>query len=123
MEATTTEVNRRSCAAGGSDPGRESVDLPVLEARPLRIAGASTALSDDHGSALTAPSSGPSARSACPTTGNKIASATSHCEKVALSDGAEIVFATVCTFDDVEAPASTAETCTVPMSLQRYQSR
>jgi hypothetical protein len=123
MEATTTETNPKCCAPGSSDPGRGSVDLPVLEARPLRVAGASSVLPDDHGSTPAVPSIGPSATGSGPARIDRIASATSRCEKFALSDGFQIVLATIQAFDDVDAPAPATETGIAPISLQRYQCR
>jgi predicted homoserine dehydrogenase-like protein len=126
MEATI-ETIRKPCAAGAREAGRGSVDMPVLEARPLRVSGAMIGVGSDlpadavveaadiaGGRRTTGVSRSPA---------RETTTAAVHGEKVALSDGTQIVFATTCSADDLEALLLTAEARMPPMSLQRYRGR
>ena len=91
-------TNSSHCGTADREPGRGSVDLPVLDARPLRIAGAMTGrVPEIAGSDAAIPAGTADARRFAG--GDRIlvgeaTAATSCCEKVALSDGTQIEFAT-----------------------------
>jgi hypothetical protein len=126
MEATIQTI-RKPCAAGIREAGRSSVDMPVLEARPLRIAGAATGagsgfpVDDVIPSADMADGRYTASASRGPASG--ILTAALHGGKVALSDGTQIAFTTACPAAVLEASSLSPEVGEPSLSLQRYRGR
>jgi hypothetical protein len=126
MEATIQTIGK-SCAAGAQEAGRSSIDMPVLEARPLRLSGAMIGASTDRPGDAVAQSADMASRRNIVGTSRGAARETTtaawHNEKVTLSDGTQIVFATTCSADDLKVSSLKAEVRMLPMSLQRYRGR